>query len=171
MLQFFGYILVEALTTKYRSYYRAKNGNPPFTLKDEQLGALMNDADLNRSIKDKFRLSLELDQRYFMLARCIAILYILMEGEKSIEKRLGFSVDEILNFATSDISDIGILCLKKCKRADYVNLLDEMVEMGILSQPAHEVYRFRRNSFKDIIGRDLDSLLDEIDRNNMEEQL
>lgn len=167
ILQFFGYNLVEALRTKYSSYYTTDE-NPPFTLKDEQLGALMNDADMNRCIKDKFRLSLELDPRYFMLARCIAMLYMLSEDEMSIEKRLGFSVKEIYDFT---VNDAKILCLKTCKESDYANLLDEMVEMGILSQPSHEVYRFRRRSFLDIIGRDYNSLLEEIERNNLEEQL
>jgi len=41
----------------------------------------MSQADLNNSIKEKFRLSLELDPRYFMLARCIALLYHQYENE------------------------------------------------------------------------------------------
>ena len=75
ILQFFGYMLVQTLTGQYSRYYHAADGNPPFTLQDEQLGSVMNSSDLNRSIKDKFRWSLELDSRYFMIARCITMLY------------------------------------------------------------------------------------------------
>ena len=81
ILQFFGYKLVETLNNQYAKYYRAANGNPPFALHDDHLGAVMSSADLNRSIKDKFRWSLELDKRYFMLARCITMLYHIYKND------------------------------------------------------------------------------------------
>lgn len=34
-------MLVETLTGQYSKYYHAADGNPPFTLQDEQLGAVM----------------------------------------------------------------------------------------------------------------------------------
>lgn len=162
ILQFFGYNLVEAFTTQYGRYYRAVDGNPPFTLQDDQLGAVMNDADLNRSIRDKFRWSLELDPRYFMIARCITILYYLRDEDT--ENWLGFSVEEIMGIA----EDYSIHCLEACGKTDYVNLLDEMVEMGILSKPSAGLYRLRRNSFVNIIGADFDSLDADIINNNTE---
>jgi hypothetical protein len=162
ILQFFGYNLVEAFTTQYGRYYRAVDGNPPFTLQDDQLGAVMNDADLNRSIRDKFRWSLELDPRYFMIARCITMLYYLRDEDT--ENWLGFSVDEIMGIA----EDYSIHCLEACGKTDYVNLLDEMVEMGILSKPSVGLYRLRRNSFVNIIGADFDSLDADILNNNAE---
>ena len=48
------------------------------------------------------------------------------------------------------------------------NLLDEMEEMGILSQPQTGLYRLRRSSFVDIIGEDIDVLEREIINNNQE---
>ena len=162
ILQFFGYNLVEALTTQYGRYYGAADGNPPFTLQDDQLGAVMNDADLNRSIRDKFRWSLELDPRYFMIARCITLLYYLRDEDT--ENWLGFSVDEIMTVA----KDYDIHCLETCGKNDYVNLLDEMVEMGILSKPSNGLYRLRRNSFVNIIGMDFDTLDADIINSNLE---
>lgn len=162
ILQFFGYMLVQEFTSQYGKYYHASEGHPPFTLKDEQLGTVMNSADLNRSIKDKFRWSLELDQRYFMIARCITILYYLRNETK--ENWLGFSVDEIMAMA----EEYKIHCLENSNRSDYLNLLDEMVEMGILSRPTLGLYRLRRNSFVNIIGSDFDVLDEEIVTNNTE---
>lgn len=165
ILQFFGYMLVETLTGQYAKYYRAANGNPPFTLQDDQLGSVMNSSDLNKSIKDKFRWSLELDPRYFMLARCITLLYHYYEDDRSSGSWLGFEVDEIIEMART----YKILCLQNETPEDYKNLLDEMEEMGILSQPQPDRYRLRRSSFVDIIGDNIDVLEKAINDNNKEE--
>lgn len=162
ILQFFGYMLVEALSSQYSKYYHASTGNPPFTLKDDQLGAIMNDADLNSSIKNKFIWSLELDQRYYMIARCITLLY--HYRDETTDNWYGFSVEEIINIAES----YGIRCLTNLSRSEFIILLDEMEEMGILSKPNFGLYRLRRSTFFNIIGSDIDALEKEIERNNKE---
>ena len=165
ILQFFGYTLVQTMTSQYGKYYRAVDGNPPYTLKKEQLGAILNSADLNNSIKDKFRWSLELDPRYFMLARCIAMLYYEHNGEPT-SSQLGFSVDQIMDM----VSVLEIHCLENETIMNITNLLDEMVDMGILSRPndTEKRYRLRRKSFINIIGADVDTLLNDIVLNNGE---
>ena len=164
ILQFFGYMLVQTLTGQYSKYYRAVDGNPPFTLQNEQLGSVMNSSDLNKSIKDKFRWSLELDTRYFMIARCITMLYHYYEDNRSSGSWLGFKVKEIVEMAEM----YGIKCLKNETLDGYINLLDEMEEMGILSQPEKGIYRLRRSSFVDIIGENIDVLEQDIVNNNEE---
>lgn len=166
ILQFFGYMLVETLTGQYSKYYHAADGNPPFTLQDEQLGAVMNSSDLNKSIKDKFRWSLELDPRYFMIARCITMLYHYYEDDRKVGTWQGFPVQEIMQIA----EDYKIHCLENESKKDYINLLDEMVEMGILGKPdeSRDLYRLRRNSFVDIIGENFDIVEADIVNNNEE---
>lgn len=164
ILQFFGYMLVQTLTGQYSKYYHAADGNPPFTLQDEQLGSVMNSSDLNKSIKDKFRWSLELDPRYFMIARCITMLYHYYEDDRSSGSWLGFKIDEIVEMAKM----YEIHCLEDETLDGYKNLLDEMEEMGILSQPEAGLYRLRRSSFVDIIGENVDVLEQEIVNNNRE---
>ena len=162
ILQFFGYMLVQTLTGQYSKYYHAADGNPPFTLQDEQLGSVMNSSDLNKSIKDKFRWSLELDPRYFMIARCITMLYHYYEDDRSSGSWLGFKIEEIIEMA--EMYDIH--CLEDETLDGYTILLDEMEEMGILSQPEVGLYRLRRSSFVDIIGENVDILEQEIISNN-----
>lgn len=166
ILQFFGYILVETLTGQYSKYYHAADGNPPFTLQNDQLGAVMNSADLNKSIKDKFRWSLELDPRYFMIARCITLLYHIYEDDRTSGSWRGFSVDDVMSVA----EDYEIHCLKDVSKSEYIILMDEMVEMGILGKPddSTHTYRLRRNSFVDIIGESLEILDNDIKANNVE---
>lgn len=163
ILQFFGYKLVEAFTTDYGKYYHAADGHPPFELKDDQLGTVMSSKDLNNSIKEKFRLSLKLDQRYFMLARCITMLYHYRSDSES--NWLGYSVEEIKNMAEG----YGLFCLRNSTITDYTILLDEMVEMGILSKTNEGLYRLRRNTFVDTIGANMDILDREIVENNTED--
>lgn len=166
ILQFFGYTLVQTLSGQYTRYYRAADGAPPFVLQNEQLGAVMSSADLNKSIRDKFRWSLELDARYFMIARCLTMLYHCYEGSRDPSSGwLGFKVEEIIEMAR--LYDIH--CLENETADSFRNLLDEMVEMGILSSPAPGMYRLRRSSFIGIIGEDMDCLEQEIIAANEEE--
>ena len=163
ILQFFGYKLLETLNDQYLKYYSAAKGNPPFTLNDEQLGAVLSSADLNNSIKAKFRLSLVLDQRYFMIARCITMLYYFEQEERRGNWK-GFSINQIMDMANG----YDIHCLINMSVPEYKNLLDEMVDMGILSKTEGDAYRLRRSSFIGIIGADIDTLDKDIVENNKE---
>ncbi len=162
ILQFFGYTLTETLHSQYKNYFSAAKNNPPFILTDKQLGSVMNQSDLNKSIRDKFLLTLELDERYYMIARCIGILYHLNEGLSGTWS--GASVKQIMSIA----QEYEIKCLRKLDKYDYVRLLDEMVDMGILLKPEELVYRLRRRTFLDYIGRDFDTIDSEITEHNKE---
>jgi hypothetical protein len=88
---------------------------------------------------------LEVDQRYFMLARLIAYLnYIEPE-----ENNHGYTVADIFEYAEL----LEISCLKKIDVANGKNLLLEMVEMGILVQPSPNAFRLRQRSFLEAIGK------------------
>lgn len=162
ILQFFGYKLVETMTTDYSRYYRAMSSNPPFFLEDAQLGFIMSSADLNSSIHSKFRLSLELDPRYYMIARCIVMLHHIYAEDGTALNWMGYSVTEIQEIA----KEYDIHCLASADTRAYLILMDEMVSMGILSSTAKDRYRLRRSSFIDVIGRDMDVLEKEIIDNN-----
>ena len=122
IIQFFGYTLVQTLASQYTQYYDAVRGNPPFILHDEQLASIMNSRDLNSNIKDRIRWTLEMDERYFMLARCIAVLYHLSANDYSAISN-GFDVGSILEVA-KDMFDIH--CLASLSERETLALLDEM---------------------------------------------
>ncbi len=165
IIQFFGYTLVQTLATHYTQYYDAVRGNPPFELHDDQLASIMNSRDLNRNIKDRLRLTLEMDDRYYMLARCITVLYHLYSNNYSVISN-GFDVASICE--VKDMYDIH--CLESLSEKEIVALLDEMEEMGILSHPNPDENRYllRRRSFIDVIGTSLESLEHDIEVNNEE---
>lgn len=165
IIQFFGYTLVQTLATHYTQYYDAVRGNPPFELHDDQLASIMNSRDLNRNIKDRLRWTLEMDDRYYMLARCITVLYHLYSNNYSVISN-GFDVASICE--VKDMYDIH--CLESLSEKEIVALLDEMEEMGILSHPNPDENRYllRRRSFIDVIGTSLESLEHDIEVNNEE---
>lgn len=155
IIQYFGYTLVQTLVSQYSQYYQASRDNPPYELHDEQLASIMNSRDLNHNIKERLRWTLEMDERYFMLARCIAWLYLYHDSD--IDKiSSGFDIEEI-----KEVADLnGILCLDELREQEYSVLLDEMEEMGILSKPnsSGNKYLLRRRSFIDVIGSNTDEL-------------
>lgn len=159
ILQFFGYTLIQTLQMQYNDFYASTKNNPPYKLEDKQLGAIMNSQDLNRAIQMKIRLTLELDERYFMLARCITLLYHYEEDKA----RKGYSKEEIIEMAK--LYDVH--CLESLHGQELEALLEEMADMGILSSPDKSHYRLRRReAFIDVIGSDLDKLEKDIRDNN-----
>ena len=168
IIQFFGYTLVQALASQYTQYYSAEK-NPPYELYDDQLASIMNSRDLNNSIKDRLRWTLEMDKRYYMLARCIAVLYHLSDQDY-VAVSSGFDVRQIREIAEL----FEIRCLVSLSEKDTVSLLDEMEEMGILSRPNDDYnrnrYLLRRRSFIDTIGPTLEDVEHEIALANKEDE-
>jgi hypothetical protein len=126
----------------------------------------MNSQDLNRSIKDRLRWTLEMDERYYMLARCITVLYHLHSDDYPAISN-GFDVMSIREIA-KDLYDIH--CLASLSEKETIALLDEMEEMGILSHSSSENNRYllRRRSFIDVIGKSIEKLEHDIQLNNEE---
>lgn len=165
IIQFFGYKLVQTLSSQYTQKYNAAKGNPPFDLHDDQLADIMNSENLNTEIKKRLRLTLEMDDRYYMLARCITVLYHLNNNDFAVISE-GFDIPSIREIA--ELFDIH--CLRVLDTQQVTVLLDEMIEMGILSKPnsRENKYLLRRRNFIDTIGPKLDELEREIEENNKE---
>ena len=158
MIQFFGNILVKrSLIEKYN--YSSSGGNPPFQLDRSQLSKVIASDSLNKSIQEKFVMSLQLDDRYLMLSKCITALYHM--NDKSNMIWMGFSIAEIKEMA--NFLDVKILA----KEEHYEDLLNEMVDMGIL-ELSDSKYRLRRRAFVDMIGNSLDKIEQDIEEANSE---
>jgi hypothetical protein len=73
-VHFVGTELVKMLIHSYSKHYN-ESDSPPYQLSDRQIGSVMRSAGLSAMIEERIRLTLEADVKYFMLARCIAMLY------------------------------------------------------------------------------------------------
>ena len=143
IVHYVGHCLVENLSTSYAKYYSVYE-NPPYSLTDKQLGEIMSSSDLNKRINDRIRWTLEVDDRYFMLARCVAYLY----HEYPEQMKSGYAVENICEY--SQLLDID--CLKDLDVSSILTLLQELVDMGILVRPGEAAFRLRQQRFLDIIG-------------------
>lgn len=159
ILQFFGAALVQTLTSQYGRCYRAVDGNPPYALRDEQLGAVLHSADLNGSVRARFRQALERDPRYFMLARCVAMLCYEAHSDTEAFQE-GFTRMQIMDMA----AQVEVKILTSESPFQLEGLLDEMTDMGVLSRAdgAEKRYRLRRRGFLNIIGSDMDAVLNDM---------
>ena len=163
IIQFFGYTLVQSLASQYGQQYNAAKGNPPYELQGAHLASVINSRDLNVQIRERLVWTLEMDPRYYMLARCIAVLYHLNDNGLSAITS-GFETSEIRDI----VMEFSIKCLIDLDEKQTTVLLDEMEQMGILSKPTtfENRYLLRRRSFIDVIGPKLDALEREIIENN-----
>jgi hypothetical protein len=149
IVHYVGYKLVENLMTRYGNYYSTRH-NPPYNISSQLLGSIMSNDALNEQINTKFRATLEVDPRYFMLARCIAYLYLANPDEK----KEGYSIDSILEYAQL----LDISALASLSGMDASLLLREMMEMGILVEPSESRFRLRQQRFLMAIGNTTDKL-------------
>lgn len=160
ILQFFGYTLVANVHSEYIRYY-SKDKNPPFNLQEQMLGDIMNSTDLNDSIRQRLCATLDLDARYFAIARCIAMLYFLGPAD---ELRRGYTIEEMIETA----KDFYIMRLEGMNENEFATLLEELQNMGIVIKNEKENrYRFRRRAFINIICKDnLEQLEKDINYDN-----
>lgn len=165
ILQFFGYSLVDSLANNYAKFYSATMENPPYTLQENQIAEIINSENLNQEIKKKFHLTLELDIRYFMIAHVVAYMMLSPNPiEKTNQNGLGFSAEDIFDMAVC----FEINCFSNENLNSFTTLLDEMVDMGVLSRPTNKTYRLRRRNFIESIGRNPDEIEKEIKIKNEE---
>jgi hypothetical protein len=154
VVHFVGTELVKMLIHNYSKHYN-ESGNPPYQLDDRQIGSVMHSAGLSDMIEERIRLTLEVDTRYFMLARCIAALYY----DDVRNRSSGYDVDKIRECAESFEIDV----LQKETKEQCENLLSEMCDMSLLVNMAGR-YRFRQSRFLNIVGKDIGDIIDQIDR-------
>jgi hypothetical protein len=159
ILHFFGDILINTvLRERYSDFYNA-NGNPPYDLSDDQLRRIFSDRELNKAIKEKINITLNLDPRYEVLASIIAAKYYEDDNDQT-DMGSGYSAKEILDYAHEN--QIAYTVDKETGETTYLadlppdqitTLLSELVDMRILWTDEDELFfKFRRNSFLGTIG-------------------
>jgi len=154
-VHFVGAELSKMLIRNYSEHYKESH-HPPYRLDDRQIGSLMRSTGLFDKIEERIRLTLEVDIKYIMLARCIAALYY----DDTQNRSLGYDVADIMKYA-KELFEIDVL--RNETKEQYESLLFEMCDMNVLVNMAGR-YRFRQIRFLKIIGKDIDDILDQIAR-------
>ena len=143
LLQLFGNKLLESMRVNYGGYNEAETPSYPIT--PRQIGRLLSDPEFKKEIRDKFEITLRLDDKegnyYYVIALLLAMLY---DEKESAE---GYSVSAILDMAKA----VGVEKLQHLKE-DHVNaILEELCDLNILRR-IDENFAFRTRSFRDLLG-------------------
>jgi hypothetical protein len=149
IIHYVGFSIVKNLTSRYRQFYKGTD-SPPYGLTEKQLGSIISSESLNERIDERIKWTLEVDSRYFMLARCIAYLYY----EYPDQARTGYPASQVHECA--QLLDIG--CLDGLTSRECETLLIELVGMGILVNVGESSYRLRQYRFLGVLGRDTDAI-------------
>jgi hypothetical protein len=145
IIHYVGYSIVKNLTSRFRQFYKGTD-SPPYRLTEKQLGNIISNESLNEKIDERIKWTLEVDPRYFMLARCIAYLYY----EYPDQARTGYPVDQIHEC----VQLLDIDCLEGLTARECETLLIELVGMGILVKVGNSSYRLRQYRFLGVLGKD-----------------
>jgi hypothetical protein len=156
IIHYVGYSLVKNLTSHYHQFYKGTE-SPPYKLAEKQLGSVISNESLNERIDERIRWTLEVDARYYMLARCIAFLYY----EYPEDARGGYPVGQIDECAQL----LGVRCLEGLSTRELETLLEELVGMGILVSVGAAAYRLRQARFLGVLGKDAEAVENAIIQN------
>jgi hypothetical protein len=145
LIQIYSKHLVEYLTDATRRLFDPRE-TPPYVVTLRHLEAVQN-AELREKILDKFRLTLDLDPRYRVIALCIALAGKDPAGEKAIVEGIDpASVREEAMFwwPAGFEQDTSLEA--------FHTILDEMIGLGILRKVGGRNYALRSPNLLNLLG-------------------
>ncbi len=146
LLHLFGYSLLQSVCSNYNEYYSPENNNPPFQVVDAQMKAVFKKEDLEKEINQRVDATINcLDPQYRIIANLLAYLYYEDEAAGRIN---------LYGYKPGEIRFMNVKSLRSLDVEDLPPLLNEMVDMGILSyNQEHGSYRLRKRNFLPVIGK------------------
>ena len=150
LIQLYCAKLIEAMKQDYAGY--PETTTPPYYVREEHIKRVLADKTLTSQIKEKFDITLKVDEDdyYYIIALLCAYVYH-VSGKNS------FSAEDILSQASeymiAKIDSLGV------NRVDA--LMKEMCELNVLQDTGNGSYRFARYSFYQMMGT-LTEIEDEI---------
>ena len=142
-IQYYCKMLVDAVGANYTKQNFDVVKNPPYTLDDEYLKNVLGNREFQEEIRNKFRITLCLDDDnyYEILALAVAMAYY-EEG-----RPIGVSLNTIKDYCLM----CGVEKIGKLSDDELLSLLDEMVTLNILRRSDGK-YEFKRYAFWHMMG-------------------
>jgi hypothetical protein len=147
LIQIYCHNLLMYLTSRQQKLpNRFSSSAPPFEISRKHLDGAYRDRDLRNAIREKFLLTLQLDERYRVIAYALAFNVLLQEGSGLVK---GFSDQAILQWAV----DCWPEGFEGCSTLEEFRvILDEMVGLGVLSRLEGGRYTFRGRNVPLLLG-------------------
>ena len=138
----------ELLNELYRRPQPLRSG-PRWKIGRSQIFEGVGYRQIYNSIRSKFRLTLDLDPRYDLIAHVLA-LYRFDNGDEAVF-RTGLSLNKIFN----EVASFWPQTLERLDREAFAAFLDEMVDLGVLSRhgPQKNRYGLRTAQVAQMLGR------------------
>lgn len=129
---------------------------PPFIIRERHLDATYRNPRLKEKIRDRFRWTLQLDERYQVIAYAIAYLAL---GEDQRRVATGFSSTEIRHVSMEHWSE-GFT--GQGGEDTFVVLLDELVGLGVLHTAGGGKYSLRSPNLMFLLGETEEDILGQL---------
>lgn len=136
LIQLYCAQLLRHVMNTHRNAFDSKN-NPPYTITSQDVTEVYMSQELRHSIRQRFNWTLQLDQRYEVIAHSVAYDSLSEDGGSLVE---GFSDswlrEQALTWWPEGFADLS-------SNGDMRALADEMVGLGILRTTRHNSYTLR----------------------------
>lgn len=146
LIQVFCKHLLEYLHNRDRTAFNFQ-ACPPYPITTQQIEDVYQSEKLQGEIRDKFELTLGLDERYRLIALCIALASIEQRESQSLVE--GFDVawvrEQALSWWASGFAADTSYEL-------FRTILDEMVGLGVLRRAASDRYALRSPNVLNLLG-------------------
>jgi len=146
LIQIFCHSLISYLNDPHRVSFDPRK-SPPYFITAQHIEDVYNHHELRRAILERFRWTLDLDNRYKIIALTIALAGIEQRGQGSLVD--GFSLDWIREEAFS-WWNTGFQ--ETSSRESFATMLEEMIGLGVLVQPKSGFYTLRTPNVLNILG-------------------
>ena len=167
LIQFYASRLVRSIC---QNNYGDANDKPPYWLQEAQILTLLKDQEFLNNIKEKFMITLGIDQKekgyYRTLANVLAYCYFQMpEGTSN-----GYTAEQLYKMC----KDFYIYSITELKIGQVKVLLDELIGLNVLRKnivDSENHYIFNRTSFRHMLGDEENvetALLDIMDKEHHE---
>ena len=148
LIQLYCQKLIESLRAPDYAGYDVKR-TPPYVITDDHLRRVMADKEFMEQIREKFEITLRLDQDqgscYYPLTLVIGLMYNYKPS------RSGYTAREILDYAREDVS---VESLKDLSEEQVDALLQELQDLNILRSVSEDTYLLASKNFRDLLGSD-----------------
>lgn len=140
---FYPGIIQQFCSRLWRRLVDKRMEGPPFTITEVELDEVYRDPELRKDIVGRFKLTLQLDPRYWHLAHIVALQFL----EKPDDAEAGYHVSQLRQLAT-DWWQEGFV---KSSPDEFRSLLDEMCDLGVL-RLVDDRYSFRNANILLLLG-------------------
>ncbi len=142
LIHFYCAKLIESLKKNYAGYNQVDT--PPYEVNETHIKKVLADPEFNQQIKEKFEITLKLDNDNYYHIIAVIIAYC----SYSENKGDGYTVEDVYNIA----QDYCISKIQKLEIIQLTALMDELCELNILSKSVAGEYMFARYNFLQLLG-------------------